>query len=186
MATQLQLTWHVFPIDLEDFTQYVQTVASSTFDGVTCDETYLTIIFNTDISQVIADDITAHFNSLAANSEALKAAISIKRAEVNALRDTKLNSGFTWNGNNYDSDEISKLNVTATLSGVNSGITLPPTFTWRNANNQNIPMTTEEFKTFALSMLYWAQTIYGVSWYHKSNIESLTTDVNNYNITAGW
>lgn len=118
----------------------------------------------------------------------LQQSIDEKTGQVNDYRDMVLNNCFTWNSNIYDSDDQSRANLTAAVAGLGIGMTLPDTFTWRTHDNQNIPMTAQDLSTFALSMLGWAETIYGVSWYHKANIAALTTvaAVTAYDITVGW
>ena len=114
--------------------------------------------------------------------------IELRTDEINNYRDIVLDGGFTWNGNLYDSDLLSRSNLTAALTGVNAGITLPSNFTWRTHDNQNIAMNNTDLVTFALSMLQWAETVYGVSWYHKANLQASTTvsAAATYDITVGW
>ena len=184
----LQFSWPAFEIDIDDLKNFLSTTYTTNYNGIVAEEDDFTVVFNTSVPDNAQTDIQAHLDSLTSDGEALKIALEEKTDAINNYRDNVLNAGYTWNSHIYDSDLNSRLNLTAAVAGLGIGMTLPDTFTWRTQDNQNIPMTQTDLSTFALSMLAWAETIYGVSWYHKTNVQALTTaaDVIAYDITAGW
>lgn len=111
---------------------------------------------------------------------------------VNEYRDEKINAGFTFDGNRYDSDERARLNIngacTLALILKSQGQDFPPTFTWRTKDNQDIPMTADGIIGMAVTLGTYATTCYGASWYHKASVEAMT-DVESllaYDISPGW
>jgi len=119
----------------------------------------------------------------------LQQAIDEVYDKIDELKFNILYAGFTYtDGNNYDSDPISVANITATLSILNSGITLPDGFTWRTQGNTNIPYNNAQFITFATSIFTWGEEVYIASWQIKAAVGALTdaASVIAYDITAGW
>jgi hypothetical protein len=184
----LTFQWPSFTIYLPALQDWLQTNYASTFDGITADDEHLQIIFSSTPPETTEQDIQAYLDSLSDDTESLKRAIEIKNTAINALRDKKLNAGFTYNGNVYDSTGISRLNISGAVSTVLAGQTLPSNFTWRTLDNQNIPMNNQQMVAFGLSMSAWTSQVYGVSWYHKANISTMTStaNVDSYDITVGW
>jgi hypothetical protein len=111
---------------------------------------------------------------------------------VNAIRDGQISKGFTFNGIVYDSDDSARQNVTGacTLALVLLGqqLDFPEGFTWRTQDNDNTPMNASSVISMALTLGNYVTTCYGVSWYHKANIDAMT-DINtlqNYDVMTGW
>lgn len=107
---------------------------------------------------------------------------------VNDLRNLKLTDIFTDSNNipwNMGTSDIANLNAVCTL--ITAGA-ITGNVTWRDSNNTNHIMTPQQMIQLAGEMAVHGQTMYSVSWYHKANIDALTTvdDVNAYDITAGW
>ena len=134
---------------------------------------------------VNADDVTATYTVVDRNLAAMKAE---RQAQVNALRDAKMAAGVTWDGNVYDSDIISRANLTSTVSSVSAGLTLPVGFSWRTSDNANVAMDSADLNALAQVMLDHVNACYGASWSHKDAIEALATPaaIDSYDITTGW
>jgi hypothetical protein len=118
----------------------------------------------------------------------LTVAITNQCNAVSNYRNQILSAGFSYNSDLYDSDPISIANVTATQTFIASGGTLPDTFVWRDANNNNQSYNNTTFTEFYMASILWAETIYIISWTHKANISALTDydDVMSYDYTVDW
>jgi len=183
-----EFNWLSFPIDLDKLTAYM--IANCTnYNSMTCNDSGCTINFNTDYSTSDITILTNYLNGLTSANEATSIALNNITNEINNYRDGVLYNGFTYtDGLVYDSDSVSMTNVTATLTIINSGITLPSTFTWRTANNSNQPYSNSTFIAFAGAIFMWAEEVYAASWTHKANIAGLSTAdaINSYNYKANW
>lgn len=113
-------------------------------------------------------------------------------ALVRTIREEKINGGFTFNGHVYDSDERSRSNISGacTLSLVLLGQQqdFPEGFTWRDSDNEDVPMRAADVISLAVTTGTFVTTCYGVSWYHKSNISAMTdiATLQDYDLTVGW
>lgn len=185
MTTQINLP--AFPVFSNSIINWLR-INITNYTGAAIDSGVLTIFSGEELTTEQLSAINGFLNSLDETEEGLKIAKNIKNCIVNELRDSKIEAGFVFDGHVYDTTLESRLNLTAALSGINSGLILPENFTWRTQDNQNVSMDNDGLKNFAHAMLAWAETVYGVSWYHKGVIASLTTasDVLNYDITGGW
>lgn len=108
---------------------------------------------------------------------------------VNEIRGQKLNSGFTDSstGLTWDTDQTAIQNLSAVCALIACGV-VTSTITWRDHDNTNHDLTPTDIVTLSGSIAVFAQTCYGVSWYHKSNIMAMT-DIQtllDYDITVGW
>ena len=109
--------------------------------------------------------------------------------EINALRAQKTEGDVIFKEILFDSSEKSRWNLTATAAKLASvDTTLQDGFVWRSSNNQNIPMTKEDFLAFHGAMTDWVYNNYKTSWEHKAAIDALATikEVEEYNIQKGW
>jgi hypothetical protein len=118
----------------------------------------------------------------------LATAIRIKQNFVNAHRDQKLNGGWLYKGVYFDSDVVSRSNMTGIMTLIGTGYVLPDSFTFRAQNNVDIPYTNATFTEFYKCSCIWANMVYKVSWYHKSVIAGLTSipEVASYDCSGGW
>jgi CheY-like chemotaxis protein len=110
-------------------------------------------------------------------------------AEVNDLRDRKINRGVDFKGNYFDTDESSRHNLAATAARIAASTSeLPDGFVWRAADNQSIPMNKEDVLAFHTALTDWAYEHYKASWDHKTAVDALTTieAAENYDIRTGW
>ena len=129
--------------------------------------------------------VIATFTNTYYDLEALK---TVMRSEVNDYRDFWMNNGWLHNGIHYDSDEQARQNMTGTMTLINTGYTLPETFTWRASENIDVPFNNATFTQFYQSSCAWMETIYQTSWYHKAQIDLKETveDVISYQYKVGW
>jgi hypothetical protein len=131
----------------------------------------------------IAYQIQAPFQGLT-----LEAAIRLKMDMVNALRDEKLNGGWLYNGEHYDSDAISRSNMNGVMTLIGTGYILPDGFTFRAKNNTDVPYHNDTFRTFYQASCVWVEMVYKTSWYYKGVIKNLTSipDIANFDFSQGW
>lgn len=111
-----------------------------------------------------------------------------KKSAVNLMREQHIQQGITWNGNLFETDIASQGKLTAVVTSVAAGLTLPANFTWRTADNIDVPMTGQDLKDLAQVVLNHVDACYKNSWVHKDAIDVLTTaaDVAAYDYTTGW
>lgn len=101
--------------------------------------------------------------------------------------------GFNYMGHVIDTREKDRTNIigvcTAALSALLTGGSMPPGFAYRAHDNVEIQMNAQQVVGMGLAMLTFIQTCYGASWYHKAQVEALTTKtaVDSYDYkSAGW
>ena len=141
------------------------------------DTVYTDFINNTTLPEVDPSE----YLSLSEYKEYRKDEVTDKRLDV-------FSSGFTYAGHIYDIDEVSRLNIVGTVGAVSAGLTLPEGFTWRTKDNSSVPMGNTDVLELGAAALTFTVNVYGVSFYHKDNIDNLTTntDIKNYDITVAW
>lgn len=68
------------------------------------------------------------------------------------------------------------------------GSDFPANFTWRSADNQDIPMTAVDVLNMGATLFSFISTNYLNSFHHKTLIDNLTTvqELIDYDITTGW
>ncbi|EEH3633365.1 DUF4376 domain-containing protein [Salmonella enterica] len=83
----------------------------------------------------------------------LEAARQKKRAEINAWRDAQENGSviFTLNGHRWDCGKASQTRLAPVVAVAKSG-ELPPGFFWMDADNIDVPMTTDELTALEAAM----------------------------------
>ncbi|EBE2812758.1 TPA: DUF4376 domain-containing protein [Salmonella enterica] len=76
-----------------------------------------------------------------------------KRAEINAWRDEQENGSviFTLNGHRWDCGKASQTRLSPVVAVAKSGM-LPPGFFWTDADNIDVPMTTDELTALEAAM----------------------------------
>ncbi|RYD66044.1 MAG: DUF4376 domain-containing protein [Verrucomicrobiaceae bacterium] len=142
------------------------------------------------------DQVVAMTQDEQANSDLLSiyqgldlvGAVRVKHDLVNTFRDEKLNGGWLYQGIHYDSDVVSRSNMTGIMTLISTGYTLPAEFTFRAQNNTDVHFDNATFTAFYQCSCVWAEMIYRTSWYHKAQIKALTSiqDVAMYNYALGW
>lgn len=93
--------------------------------------------------------------------------------------------GLTFEGHRYDSDEAGRANVTAVIAAVSAGISLPANFTWRTANNLDVPMDAATLLALGAAMLEHVERCYRRSWVLKQAIE-VAGEPESIDIAGGW
>ncbi|EMB7708963.1 DUF4376 domain-containing protein, partial [Salmonella enterica] len=85
--------------------------------------------------------------------EMLTAAKQKKHAEINAWRDAQENGSviFTLNGHRWDCGKASQTRLAPVVAVAKSG-ELPPGFFWTDADNIDVPMTTDELTALEAAM----------------------------------
>ncbi|EKR5678960.1 DUF4376 domain-containing protein [Salmonella enterica] len=85
--------------------------------------------------------------------EMLAAAKAIKHTEINAWRDRQENGNipFTLNGHQWDCGKASQARLAPVVAVAKSGV-LPPGFFWTDADNIDVPMTTDELVALGSAM----------------------------------
>lgn len=104
----------------------------------------------------------------------LKAA---KKLEINTLRETALNGGIEFSGNDYDSDQRSRDNLSGIVAHLAGGGSLPsgsPAFSWRTADNQNVVMDANTVKNLGAVMIDHVNTQYNISWDLKAQVDAIS------------
>ncbi len=106
------------------------------------------------------------------NLDDVKAA---KWAEINTYRDVVLSFGVWYMGYLWGSDPASRANITGAVAGATAGVPLPPNFTWRDNNNNNVPFTLTNLITLGGYVLGYVNEVYNASWTMKATVDTLTT-----------
>jgi hypothetical protein len=111
-----------------------------------------------------------------------------KIKSINDLRNQIFTGGFT------DSNSIKWTTTPSDVANINAVCTLialgvvTNDQTWRDYDNTDRTLTISQLIQLAAEMAVFGKTCYGVGWYHKSNVEALTSasDVLSYDYTTGW
>lgn len=106
-------------------------------------------------------------------------------AKVNALRAIKLAQPVTYMGHQFDSDHEAIMNVNGIVAAIGVGIPLPEGFTWRSADNADVPMSSAQLVGLAAAMLAYRSACYSKSWALKAAINATNAPLT-VTITAGW
>jgi hypothetical protein len=110
--------------------------------------------------------------------------------QINVFREVVLNRGLWYLGYLWNTDERSRQNITGVTAGIAAGIGLPPGFTWRDMNNNNVPFTTTNTVTLAGLTMAYVNMVYNASWEMKNEVDALTTveEIDAYSIpdNANW
>ncbi|EMD2987354.1 DUF4376 domain-containing protein [Salmonella enterica] len=85
--------------------------------------------------------------------EMIQAARNAKHAEINAWRDSQEDGNiiFTLNNHRWDCGKASQARLAPVVAVAKSG-TLPPGFFWTDADNNDVPVTTDELTALEAAM----------------------------------
>lgn len=108
-----------------------------------------------------------------------------RKALVNILRNEKAAAGVTFDGKRFDSDPLSRANLTGAVASVGGGGGIPPGFSWRTADNEIVAMTPQRLAQLGRAVLDHVNACYLRSWQLKDAIEA-SSDPESIDITAGW
>lgn len=107
---------------------------------------------------------------------------------INQVRTQKIYNGYTdANSNVWDTRPVDIANINGVCTLIALGV-VTTSVTWRDKNNENHTMTPVQMIQLAAGMAVYIQTCYGVSWYHKENVNAIS-DIPNvlyYDINVGW
>lgn len=114
-------------------------------------------------------DWRLHEGALEAHAGA--ATLLRQRQAIDRARDAAIEAGVTFDGHLYDSDQRSRDNLTGAVAAFSAGVPVPEGFTWRTADNQNVPMTLESLRGLAAAMLAHVDAQYRAAWAAKDALE---------------
>lgn len=122
------------------------------------------------------------------NTAALIVRKKQRKEEVNIYREYRKDIGVWYMSHYFDSDQISRENLTGIVGAINAGATIPTPFVWRDANNNNVPMTVPQIVTLGLLLMDYISRVYTSSWIIKSQIDACTTsaEVDAFDISVNW
>lgn len=109
--------------------------------------------------------------------------------EINALRSEKLNQKVIFKGTAFDADEGSRINLTASaVLAMAPGGGLPSGFSWKSADNRDIPMQNKDLLAFHGAVTRWVYLNYKASWDHKAKLAKISSieEAEAYDISTGW
>lgn len=111
-----------------------------------------------------------------------------RRIRINEFRDERIRQGFWYGGYLFDTDDIARSNAASTVAAVAAGMPIPAGFTWRDAENNDVPMTGTQVIQFGISMLAYVNGLYKYSWNQKAYLQSMTSidEIRNWDFTTGW
>ncbi|EGZ5754526.1 DUF4376 domain-containing protein [Salmonella enterica] len=91
--------------------------------------------------------------TLTVTPEMIQAARKAKHAEINAWRDSQEDGNiiFTLNNHRWDCGKASQARLAPVVAVAKSG-TLPPGFFWTDADNNDVPVTTDELTALEAAM----------------------------------
>lgn len=109
----------------------------------------------------------------------------IKYAQINAWRNNQEASGFEWNGELWDSDNVAIKRMAAVFPLCLSGIN-PPTGYWTTATNKDVPLTAEDFVQLYTAMLLAGGKIHDRQRQMKHMVSTLWSIVDIQNFVVDW
>lgn len=111
-----------------------------------------------------------------------------RKREVTALRENKINKGFTYDGAIYQVNEQAQTDIQSIELQLLKGNTDKFTGFWMDKNNVEHTMTIEEFESFAQAVFDYVLALKSIAWTHKRNIDAQpdVTSVLEYNINTNW
>lgn len=106
--------------------------------------------------QLYADLVAGKYGTVTpftVTPDMLTAARQAKHSEINAWRDAQENGSviFTLNGHRWDCGKASQTRLSPVVAVAKSGM-LPPGFFWTDADNIDVPMTTDELTALEAAM----------------------------------
>lgn len=121
---------------------------------------------------LIAGDELPDPASLLTPAEALGNAKAAAHARISAARDDAIAAGIAWNSHSWQADDRSRALLTGAVAAFQAGVPIPQGFTWRTADNQDVPMAMADLVGLAAAMLQAADAAYSRSWKLKAQIDA--------------
>ena len=110
-----------------------------------------------------------------------------KRRQADALRDQKLTALIPYRGAMFDADATAIRNISGWQTQIAAGVTLPPGFVWRDADNIDHPADADFINGLGAAITLRGSLLYQAAWAHKANIDALPDHVvEMYDVTASW
>jgi hypothetical protein len=111
-----------------------------------------------------------------------------KTEAINVEREHRGVLPITFQGIEWDADDLSQRNVSAWMASIAAGVAIPPGFTWRAADNTNHPADAAFVNGLGAEITLRGTVLYQTSWGKKAEVEALTTvqAVKAYDVTVGW
>ena len=95
---------------------------------------------------------------------------------INNLRERRLLRPVEYNGNSFDTDDRSRSNIMGVALQLQAGVALPGGFTWRSADNIDVPFSSDDVIALGLAIGAAVQAVYAWSWQIKAQIASADFD----------
>jgi hypothetical protein len=96
-----------------------------------------------------------------------------KREFINAVRDNTIYGGFFFQGHRFDSDRDSIAHITAAAAA--AGFVIPEGFTWRDAENNDVPMGSGELTGLVSALQKHIWRAHALARRRKELLEKATT-----------
>lgn len=109
----------------------------------------------------------------------------ILKARVNSLREDKLVLPVTFMGHPFQSGTQTLIDLSGLITLVRAGVPLPNDFTWRAADNVNVPMDISGLVGFGATLLVYRNSCFNRSWALKAEIDASSTP-GDIDLQAGW
>ena len=94
-----------------------------------------------------------------------------KRDEITRACNDAIDGGFEYDGHRYDSDSRSRQNITGLATALTAGVPLPEGFTWRDADNNDVPMEAQDIIALGAAAIQHVQACYDTSWDLKAQLD---------------
>lgn len=117
-------------------------------------------------------------------ADLVQAALILK-ARVNVLRIDKLSMPVTFLSHPFQSDAEAIANITGVLAAVGVGLPLPANFSWRSADNVNVPMNAQVLLGLAGTLMTYRNACYVRSWTLKAQLDA-ASDPSTIDLASGW
>lgn len=110
-----------------------------------------------------------------------------KKNNINSEREVRLENGIVdYMGNNFSTDSRTRANLSGVVAYLSTGNPLPPGFTWRSEDNQDVSMNSSELSGLSATIVNYVNNVYATSWSLKAQVDALDvnsptfeTDLNN-------
>ena len=111
-----------------------------------------------------------------------------KTEAINFERERRGILPITFQGIEWDADELSQRNISAWMASIAAGVAIPTGFVWRATDNVNHPADAAFVNGLGAAITLRGTLLYQTSWGKKAAVNALTTvdAVKAYDVTAGW
>ena len=111
-----------------------------------------------------------------------------KSVAINVERERRGVLPITFQGIEWDADNIAQRNISAWMAAIAAGVTIPTGFVWRATDNTNHAADADFVNGLGAAITLRGTLLYQTSWGKKAEVAALTTvdAVKAYDVTAGW